>query len=141
MSLIRWEPFREVEKLFDDQTLFSMTPIFQKSGWDFAVDTYQDKDAMVAKMNLPGMNIDDISISIEDNVLTISGTREDEKEATKKDYYTKEIRRGSFTRSISLPKTIDASKSEAKYANGELTISMPIVGAIEDKSVKIPVTK
>ena len=76
MSLIQWEPFNEVERLFDGQ----MLPLSTRPGWDLAVDVFEEKGNVIAKMSLPGVKQEEVDVSIEDDVLTISGRREEEKE-------------------------------------------------------------
>lgn len=139
MQLIKWEPFKEVERFFDDR--FSLLPTFSRLGLDLAVDVYEEKDDVVAKMSLPGVNPEEVEILVEENILTISGKREEEKEIDKKNYYSKEIHRGSFSRSINLPKSVDSNKAEAKFENGELVVVMPIVAGAKEKVVKIKIKK
>jgi len=138
MQLIKWEPFKEIDRFFDDR-FFQPFGLFSKLGLDLAVDVYEEKGTIVAKMSLPGVKPEEVDISLEDDMLTVSGRREEEKEVDKKDYYSKEIRRGSFSRTVSLPKSVDAGKAEAKYENGELTVTMPIVAGAKDKAVHIKI--
>lgn len=137
MQIIKWEPFREIDRFFDDR--FSTS--FPKLGWDLAVDLYEEKGNVIAKMSLPGVKEEELDIEIEEDTLTISGRREEEKETDKKDYYSKEIRRGSFSRSVSLPKLVDVTKSEAEYKKGVLTVRMPAVAGSKSKSVKVEIKK
>ena len=138
MQLIKWEPFKEMDRFFDDR--FSQPfGAFPKLGLDLAVDVYEEKGNVVAKMSLPGIKSDELDVSIEDDMLTISGRREEEREVDKKDYYSKEIRRGSFSRTVSLPKSVDAGRAEAKYENGELVVTMPVVAGAKEKAVKVKV--
>ena len=140
MPIIKWESFNEIEKFFSDRS-FSSLPIFHKLGWDFAVDLYEEKGNIVAKMSLPGIKPEDIAVSIEGDLLTIAGRREEEKEVEKKDYCSKEIRRGSFSRNVSLPKPVDMKKTEEKYEDGVLAITLPVIPGAKEKSVKIKVGK
>lgn len=140
MQLIKWEPFKEIDRFFDDRFLQPFGS-FSKLGLDLAVDVYEEKGNVVAKMSLPGIKSEELDISLEDEMLTISGRREEEKEVDKKDYYSKEIRRGSFSRTVSLPKSVDAGKAEAKYENGELIVTMPIVAGAKERSVKVKINK
>ena len=135
MELIKWEPFSEIDRFFENQIF----PTLGKFNGDFAVDVFEEDNKVVAKMNLPGMKSEDIDISVEDEYLTISGRREEEKETKNKDYYSKEIRRGSFSRTVALPKKVDAQKTEAKYADGVLVVTLPVVEGAEEKGVKIKV--
>ena len=136
----KWEPFKEIDRFFDDRPFFSF-PQFPKLGLDLAVDVFEEKGKVVAKMNLPGVKPEEFDISLEDDALTVSGRREEEKETEKKDYYSKEIRRGSFSRSVSLPKSVDAAKTEAEYEDGVLTITMPAIAGAKEKAVKIKIKK
>ena len=137
MSLIKWEPFSDFDRLLDERFL----PSLSKLACDLAVDIYEEKDTVVAKMSLPGIKSDEIDISIEDDMLTVSGRREEEKEAMDKDYYSKEIRRGSFSRTMRLPKSVEADKAKANFENGVLTVAMPVVKGAKDKTVKVRVSK
>src|SRR3990167_7113367 len=98
MQIVKWEPFKEIDRFFDDR--FLSFPSMPKLGWDLAVDVYEEKGNVIAKMSLPGIKPEEIDISLGDDMITISGRREEEKEVDKKDYYSKEIRRGSFSRSV-----------------------------------------
>ncbi len=91
-------------------------------GWDMAVDIYEKKNAVVVKMNLSGINSDDLDISLEKDVLTISGRREEDKGADKREYWSKEIRRGSFLRSLILPKIVRDTGIKSVYEDGILTM-------------------
>lgn len=135
MNIVQWKPFGEFDRVFDDR--FSMG--FPKMGLDLAIDLYEEKGNVVAKMNLPGVRADELEVSVEDDTLTVTGTREEEKETDKKDYYSKEIRRGSFTRSISLPSQVDAEKTAAEYKDGVLMVSMPVIKGGGKKAVKVNV--
>ena len=137
MRLIKWEPFSEVDRFFDDFPVVS----FPKFSWDMAVDLYEEKENIVAKMNLPGIDPDKINVSIEDNTLRVTGSREEEKEEKNKHYYSKEIKRGSFERSVRLPKSVDRSKVDAQYKDGILTVTTPIIKSEKETSVKVKVVK
>ena len=136
MPIIKWEPFNELERFLEERPYISLFP---KLGWDLAVDLFEEEGSVVAKMSLPGVKTEELDITIDEDMLTVTGTREEEKETDKKDYYSKEIRRGAFTRSVSLPKAVDGSKAEATYADGVLKITMPVVKGQEKRSVKVRV--
>ncbi|HEY4521484.1 MAG TPA: Hsp20/alpha crystallin family protein [Candidatus Paceibacterota bacterium] len=137
MPIIKWEPFNELERFLEERPYISLFP---KLGWDLAVDLFEEEGSVVAKMSLPGVKTEELDITIDEDMLTVTGTREEEKETDKKDYYSKEIRRGAFSRSVSLPKAVDGSKAEATYADGVLKITMPVVKGQEKRSVKVQVT-
>lgn len=140
MQIIKWEPFKEIDRFFDDR-FFQPFTAFPKLGFDLAADVYEEKGNVIAKMSLPGIKPEELDISLEEDVLTVSGRREEEKETEKKDYYSKEIRRGSFSRTVSLPKSVYAAKTEAKYEDGLLTVTMPAVAGAKEKAVKIEIRK
>lgn len=136
MSLIQWEPLSEFDRLFD-QRFF---PLIPKLGWDLAVDIYQADDTVVAKMSLPGVLPSNIHVSVEDDVLSVTGRREEEVAADQKDYHSKEIRRGSFSRTIALPKVVDTKHAKAEYQDGILTVLMPVVASLKNTAATIPVS-
>ena len=123
MAIIKWEPFGDVERFFED---FPTT--LKDLGTDLAVDVYEEKENVVAKMNIPGVDPERINVSVEDNTLRVSGAHEEEKEEKEekeKHYYHKEIKKGSFERVISLPQEVQKEKVSAEYKNGTLTVTLP----------------
>jgi HSP20 family protein len=86
---------------------------------------------------IPGMNKDDISITIADGYLTVSGRKEENKEEKGSDYYIKETRQGSFSRSFKLPKKVMEEKVDATYKNGVLTVILPHEGEAETKKIEV----
>lgn len=135
MEIIKWEPFNEFDRFFQDRSVFGM----QKLGGELAVDIYEEKGNIIAKMTLPDTNIDDLEISLDQDVLTIAGRREEEKETKNKEYYSKEIRRGTFSRSMALPKAVDAEQASSEYKNGVLIVTMPVIAGAKNKTVKVPI--
>jgi HSP20 family protein len=127
-----------MERFFEDRPYISMFP---KLGWDLAVDVYEEGKNVIAKMSLPGVKSEELDISIDKDTLTISGERSEEVETDKKDYYSKEIRRGSFSRTVTLPKIVDAEEAKAAYADGVLSVTMPIVKGQGKKAVKVEIEK
>jgi HSP20 family protein len=137
MAIIRWDPFREMTQLqnrFD--RLFESVSGRQES-WLPAVDVFDQKDAVVLKAELAGMDPDDIQIEVEDNVLTIKGERKFEEKVDDERYYRVERRFGSFQRSLALPQGVKADQIEANYDDGILTVSVP--KAEEEKPKRIEV--
>ena len=137
MSLIKWEPFDDFDRLFRELTVPSSR--MNNMSFDLAADLYEDGDDLVAEMNLPGLKGDDIDIEVEDNQLRVSGRREEVQEKKEKSHYSKEIRRGTFHRVISLPDRVEEDKVEAEYHDGVLTVIMPKRHETNDKRVKVKV--
>lgn len=137
MQLMKIDPFREIDRFFGDFPMNST----QKFNLDMAVDLYEEKGNIIVKMNIPNIDPDKLDLSIEDNVLRVSGLREEEREEEDKQYYYKEISRGSFGRVIKLPKTIDEKNIDAVYKDGTLQLTMPIIEVEKDKQTRIKIKK
>lgn len=136
MSLIKWEPFEEFDKMFGNNLL---APLSSSLGWDLAVDMYEEKGNIVAEMNVPGLKADDIDVTVEDGFLRVSGSREETEEKKEKQYYRKEIRRGSFERSMRLSCDVEKDKVAADYKGGVLKITLPKAKKQTQKKVKVKV--
>ena len=121
MSLIKWEPFGGLDRFFEDLP----SELFSRAGFDLAVDVYEEKGNIVARMNLPGVDPEKVEVNVENGYLRISGSREEEKEEKGKHYYSREIRKGSFERAVRLPGDVDEGKAGAEYENGVLTTTLP----------------
>lgn len=93
--------------------------------WSPAVDIYDKGAEVVIHAEVPGMNKDDIDVHVENNVLTIRGKKERKEEAKEDGYFRTERSYGTFSRSFSLPTTVDVSKIVAEYKDGILTLSLP----------------
>jgi len=138
MSLIKWTPFfSDFEDM--DKITESMLPSVRGNQFGFtpAVDMYEDKDNIVIETQLAGIDPDKVDVSIENNVLCIKGESEKKSEVDDKNYYRKEIRRGSFFRSIPLPTKVDGDGASAVNEEGVLKITIPKAPEVKPKSIKI----
>lgn len=126
MQLISWEPFRGLERMFEE---------------DLAVDVYEEGNTVVAEMALPGIDPDQLNVSVQEGYLRVSGSREELKEEKKKNYYRKEIKRGSFERLAHLPVEVQAEKAVATYKDGVLKVAFPKKNGAASGQVNIKVTK
>lgn len=106
-----------------------------------AIDMYQDKDNVIAETPITGIDPEKVDISIENDVLTITGKSEHKREVDEKNYYRREVRYGSFHRSISLPTTVNGSKAKAEYGDGILKVIIPKEEKARPKKVKIVAKK
>ena len=152
-SLIRWQPFQELvsmqermNRLFGD--FFGRTPLVAGTeeplgAWGFAppVDIYEDAHKLIFKVEIPGMEEKDLNVEIEGNTLTVSGERKVEKEIKEEHFRRKERHYGAFSRSFSLPGTVDVGKIEANYMNGVLNIELPKRADAKPKQIKVNVAK
>lgn len=147
-SLIRWEPFRDImtlrdrmDRLFGDTTGrgWPAEEGLMTGLWNPPVDVYETKDSIVLKADLPEVSKDDVDISIQGNVLSIRGERKREQEVKEKDFYRMERSYGGFTRSFTLPGTVDADKIEASFSGGVLTVTLPKTEESKPKQIKVKV--
>jgi HSP20 family protein len=130
MAIVRWEPARELASMEVDRLNRMFTDFygeaFSRSAWVPAVDIYEtDAHEVVLKAELPEMKREDISVTFENGVLTLRGERKFEQETKKENYHRVERRHGTFSRSFTLPNTVDASHISAAYKDGILTIRLP----------------
>ncbi|KKS85123.1 MAG: Heat shock protein Hsp20 [Parcubacteria group bacterium GW2011_GWA2_43_11] len=137
MAIIKWEPFGEIDRFFNDFP----TQNFLKFGRDMAVDLYEDGNNLVAEMNVSGIDPEKIDITVEGNYLRIAGTREEEKEHKDKQFYSKEISRGSFERTLRLPELVHDEKIEAECKDGVLRVIMPKTEGKKKEKIKVFVKK
>ena len=138
MSLIKWAPF--LEEYGDmDKMMSEMLPAVRGNQYGFtpALDMYEDKDNVIIETQLGGIDPEKVNISIENNILTIKGESEKKSEVDDKNYYRKEIRRGSFYRSIALPTKVDGDKATAVNEDGILKITVPKAAEVKPKTIKI----
>jgi HSP20 family protein len=148
MALIRWTPVRgmvniqdEMNRLFND--FFASTPDRTGEGtfsWSPLVDITETKDDIIVNAEVPGMKKDDIKIVIQDNVLTLKGERQKEKEEKEKKYHRVERSYGTFERSFSLPVSIQVDQVKADYKEGVLTIHLPKAEEAKPKEVSINIS-
>ncbi|MFA5894097.1 MAG: Hsp20/alpha crystallin family protein [Candidatus Margulisiibacteriota bacterium] len=137
-ALIRWspflEPFEEMDKMFSE-----MWPATRgREGMMPAIDMYEDKDNVIVEAQLAGIDPEQVDISIENDILTIKGESEKKSEVEEKNYYRKEIRRGSFYRSVPLPTHVLGEQASAVAEDGVLRISVP-KQALGDQPKKIKI--
>jgi HSP20 family protein len=128
MNIIPRDSFRELDKFFGDDDWFF--PVFpSRKAFEPEMDVYETKKDVVAKISLPEIDCDDVSVSVEDGVLVISGDfkKESEDKDKERNYWRKEIRKGSFKRAIRLPAEVDENKTQADYENGVLVVTLPKV--------------
>ena len=132
MSIVRYDPFRDLRGLQDEvNRLFStnLSRTFGDEGiargqWTPSVDIYENKDQIVLEAELPGMNREDFDLTIENNVLTLRGERRFEKSSDADTYHRVERPYGSFSRSFTLPQTVSAENAAAEYKNGVLRVTL-----------------
>lgn len=141
--LTRWEPFREIQRLQDEMTrLFDdrMYKAGESVGWTPGCDIYEDEEAVTLRFELAGVEAKDVDVRFENGVLTLRGERKMEREDKRENYHRVELSYGTFTRSFSLPGSIDAEKIRAESKNGILSITLPKRAEAKPRSIQVKVT-
>jgi len=152
MSIVRWEPFRDLltaqdrfNRIFND----TLGSAFQGQGdedlgtraWAPAVDIYETDHDLVMQAELPGIDPKDVEVRVEDSTLYLKGERKFENEVKEGSFHRTERSYGTFTRSFSLPGSVDAEKVHAEYKNGVLTLTLPKREEAKPKLIKINFSK
>ena len=145
-GITRWDPFRNVSAL-QEQLNRLFEGRFSSSGdtstltsWAPPVDAYETENELVIKADLPEVPEKDIDVRVENNMLTIRGERKFEQKVKEENYLRMERSYGSFSRSFSLPNTVDTQAIKAEYTDGVLTVTLPKRAESKPKQVKINVT-
>jgi len=146
MALIRWEPIAELNTIQNEMNRLFNTFVDQpQTGrsngttrrWLPPMDLVETADHYVLRADLPGLSDEDVTIQLEDNVLTISGERRNEHQDQQDGYYRLERAFGSFTRSLTLPDGVDPDSVEAHFDRGVLEIRIPKPEQKKPKTVEI----
>jgi HSP20 family protein len=145
MSIIRYDPFRDLRNLQEEVNRLFSTNLSRSLGdegiargsWNPSVDIYENKDQIVLEAELPGMAREDFDVSIENNVITVRGERRFEKKDESDSYHRVERSYGSFTRSFTLPQTVSADTASAEYRNGVLRVILPKREEVRARRIEI----
>jgi HSP20 family protein len=135
MTIVRWEPLRELSSLQSEMNRLFNT-VFDQPGagggnggtlrrWVPAMDLVESDDHFILRADLPGLSEDDVKIELEDNTLTLSGERKTEHERNEEGFYRIERAFGSFSRSLTLPRGIDPESVQASFDRGVLEVRIP----------------
>jgi HSP20 family protein len=149
MTLVRWDPFREFTQI-QDRLNRVFTDAYGRQGsdegfltsgaWVPPVDIYQNGDTeLVLNAELPDMVREDIDVTVDNGTLTIKGEKKFAGEPKEEQFHRIERRYGVFSRSFSLPQTVDATKVSAEYKNGVLTVRLPVREEAKPRSIKVDV--
>jgi HSP20 family protein len=130
--LVKWNPYTELERtvngLFDQP--FGIRPMWDDRNaevlaWQPQVNVYEDKDHLSIEAQLPGIDLNDVELSVKEQTLQLRGERKTETEKSKDGYHFREAQYGKFSRSFSLPSTVNPDEAKATYDKGVLTITIP----------------
>lgn len=148
MAIVRWnDPFREfaqlqnrVNRAFSDAYGHNDEGLTTSGTWMPPVDIYQNGEhEIVLKAELPDLKREDIDISVDNGTLTIKGEKKLSNEVKEEHYHRIERQYGSFSRSFSLPQTVDSAKVGAEYKNGVLTVRLPLREEAKPRQIKVEV--
>ena len=144
-NMVRWDPFREMVSLREamdslfENALTSPWGGAQQQGASFGLplDVTENQDAFVIKASVPGVNPEDLDVSVHGDTLTIKGETKADEQKQDERYHLRERRYGVFSRSVTLPVPVKADAVEADYHNGVLTLTLPKVEEVKPKRIAI----
>ena len=147
--MTRWNPFKELEDMERRLSTYLGRPAIRTEAgkeamtiaeWSPLVDIVEDDKAYLIKAEIPEMKKEDVKISVQENVLSISGERKYEKEEKGKKYHRVERAYGSFLRSFTLPEDADGTKVSAEYKDGVLNVHLPKSEKAKPKAIEVKVS-
>lgn len=137
MPIIKYDPFRDLERFMEDD-LFGFVPAVKRH-LEPAMDVYQTDNELVVEMQVPKMDPKDLKVTVEEGVLKVEGGSSEEKEEKGKEYFRREIRRGQFSRMLSLPVSVKEGETKATFEHGVLKITMPKAESVKPKAIEVEV--
>lgn len=154
MAIDRWNPFKEIDRMSKDmdslwdqvfpasRRFLKELPVKALMGRDTAppaIDIIERPDALIVKAELPGVEKDNVDISVQENRLTIAGKIERDKEDKKEDFYYSERSYTSYSRTVDMPCKVNADKITARLKNGVLTVTLPKAEDVKAKKITVEV--
>ena len=143
-NLVRWNPLREIQEMNEAVDRFFNDPWAGRRSlrdgeplraWRMPMDAYMTDDAIVITMELPGVHEQDVNVTLENNVLTISG--ELKPRETEQNYILRERPMGHFERTLSVSTPVNVSKADAVFADGVLTLTLPKTEQVKPKTITV----
>ncbi len=148
MAMVRWDPFRDLAEVQERVNRVlgefyggrGQDDVMRRGTWIPPVDIYEGPEhEMIIKAELPDVRREDIDIRVEDNTLTITGEKKVDDDVRQEQFHRVERAYGTFTRSFTLPATIDTEKVNADYKNGVLTVKLPMREEAKPKQIQVKV--
>jgi HSP20 family protein len=143
-KIVRWSPLQEMasmreqmERLFEDSFHTPRLRWQEPTNWGLALDVAENDNAFSVKASLPGVDPNDVEVTLTDNVLTIKGEIKADEEIKQDQYHIRERRYGHFERSITLSVPVNAEAIDASYENGVLTLLIPKAEEVKPKRISI----
>lgn len=145
MAIIKWDPWREIDDMFDRYTRAGCVPggagqeLARTGDWTPRVDIAETDNAFLIKAEVPEVKKEDVSITVDNGVLSIRGERKQEKEETGKTFHRIERCYGEFTRNFTLPDNVDESNIKATFKDGMLSLEIPKTEKAKPKAIEVKV--
>ena len=140
MTLVRWSPFadlRRVDELMNRAWNARSSNADAERRWPVPLDVARDGESFIVRASLPGVDSQKIDVNVDENVLEIKANNEAESEERQDGVLLREMRTGTFYRSIRLPEAIDHAKAESNYKDGVLTVSLPLQESTKTRKLKV----
>lgn len=147
MTLVRWDPFRELEDMSERLNRVFSRPTMRNTGkenltvadWMPTVDISETESEYLIKAELPEVRKEDVTVTVENGVLTLQGERRQEKEEKGRRFHRVERSYGSFVRSFTLPESVDEGGVKAEYKDGVLALHLPKSEKVKPKAIDVKV--
>lgn len=147
MTLVRWDPFRELEDMSERLNRVFSRPTLRNTGkenltvadWMPTVDISETESEYLIKAELPEVSKEDVKVTVENGVLTLQGERRQEKEEKGRRFHRVERSYGSFVRSFTLPESVDEGGVKAEYKDGVLALHLPKSEKVKPKAIDVKV--
>ena len=144
MALVKWDPWREIDDMFDRYTRAGLArggsqQVARAGDWAPRVDIVETDAAFVIKAEAPEVKKEDVKVTVDNGVLTVSGERKQEKEEKGKKFHRVERYYGSFCRSFTLPDNVDEENIKATFKDGMLSLEIPKTEVVKPKAIEVKV--
>lgn len=136
-KVVRWTPVNPANLFNEFDRLFERPSARTASEWSIALDVAETEAAYLVKATVPGINPDDVEITLEDDVLSLKGELQRDEEVEEAKYHVRERRFGAFSRSIRFPTAVNGDAVEATYSNGVLSLNIPKAETVKPKRITI----
>lgn len=136
-KVVRWTPMNPANLFNEFDRLFERPSARTASEWSIALDVAETEAAYLVKATVPGINPDDVEITLEDDVLSLKGEIQQDEEVEEAKYHVRERRYGAFSRRIRFPMAVNGDAVEATYSNGVLSLNIPKAEAVKPKRIVV----
>ena len=142
--LVKWDPYTDLENTVNTffGKPFGLHPVWddrngEQLAWKPPVNVFEDKDSLTIEFQLPGVDMENVTVSVKDQELEVRGERKHQEERDNDGYHVREVRYGSFARSFTLPSDVNLDEAKAGYDKGVLSIVIPKQEKAKAKNIQI----